>query len=349
MNAQPNDKEQYESERDRLVRQLGNIVEGGIIEGIQHVGATSVPGLYGSPCIDIGLAVWPFPLEGDLRSRLEALGYHIVRGYEEKPEQRFLHESGSFQLYLLEPGNERWMDLVLTRDYLCRDRSAREDVSRQKQQAIEKSQIFKSVLPGANQWWIEHYQFSPVEAVANELKDVSFPWYISGGWALDLFLGKVHRVHHDVDIVLPRRAQMELRNHLTSQGWRLITPFEKRLEPWPPHMYLELPRHQIHAHRGDEFMDFLLTDLDGVWKYRREPSVVRARERIGLKTDNEIPYLAPELVLLFKSRNTSSQERAKDATDFERTLPHLDEERRAWLRWALIATAPGHPWLPALR
>jgi GrpB-like predicted nucleotidyltransferase (UPF0157 family) len=341
--------EQYESERERLIHALGWVVEGGIVDTVQHVGATSVPDLYGSPCVDIGLAVWPFPLEADPRSRLEKSGYQIVSGYEEAPEQRFLHESKSFQLIFVEHGSERWSDLILTRDYLCYDRAAREELSRQKKNALpEKPQLFRNLLPDAHQWWMDHYQFSPVEAVVAELKEVSFPWYISSGWALDLFLGRVNRVHYDVDVVLPWIGQMELQTHLTGRGWKFLTPFEKRLERWPPHMRLELPRHQVHAHRGEEFIDFLLTDMDGVWKYRREPSIVRSLEVISLRTESGIPYLAPELVLLFKSKNTSNQERTKDEADFEKALPHLDAERRAWLRWALIVTSPDHNWIQKL-
>lgn len=343
---------QFQSERDRLIQALGRIPDGGIIEAIRHVGSTSVPDMYGSPCVDIGLAVWPFPLEAGPKSRLEALGYHIVSGYEEAPEQRFRHESNSFQLHFIESGHPKWFDLLAVWDYLRHDRAAREELSLQKKSGgADKSQLFEELLPAAHQWWITHYQFSPVEAVVRELKDASFPWYISGGWALDLFLAQVNRVHHDVDVVVPRTAQMELRSHLTEHGWKLFTPFEKRLEPWPPHMWLELPRHQVHAHRQDEFLDFLITEMDGVWRYRREPSVIRSLEKIGMKTESGIPYLAPELALLFKSKNTSTsnQERPKDAADFERVLPHLDAERRAWLRWALTAVSPQHPWIPKLQ
>jgi len=341
--------EQYESERDRLNQALGRVVEGGVIEAIQHIGATSVPELSGSSCIDIGLAVWPFPLEARPKSQLEALGYQIVSGYEESPEQRFRDRLNQFQLYVVEPGSPRWSDFVLTRDYLRHDHAARQAFSLQKQTTgMDKSHLFTSLLPAAHGWWVDHYQFSPVESVANELSDASFPWYISSGWALDLFLGKVNRVHQDVDVVVPRPAQMELRKHLAEHGWRFITPFEKRLEHWPPHMQLELPRHQVHAHRADEFIDILLTDMDGVWKYRREPSIVRSLDKISLRTDSGIPYLTPELVLLFKSKNTGNQERTKDQSDFENVLPHLDAERRAWLRWALIATSPDHAWIEQL-
>ena len=350
MNIQTQDwTKAYESERDRLMDALGKVVDGGIVEAIEHIGATSVPGLYGSTCIDIALAVWPFPLDAGPATRLEALGYKPVSGYAEGPEQRFRHESDSFELHFVEPGSEKRFNYVLVRDYLRQDQAACEDVSsKKKESGVDKSKLFEELLPAAHRWWIDEYQFTPVETVADELKDVPFPWYISGGWALDLFLGCVNRMHHDVDVVVPRSAQLDLQGHLVRRGWKLITPFEKRLEQWPPHMTLESPRHQVHAHRQDDFIDFLLTEMDGVWKYRREPSIIRTLEKASLRTESGIPYLAPELVLLFKSRNTGNQERLKDQSDFEMALSHLEPERRAWLHWALVATSPDHPWIKQL-
>ena len=341
-------KEQCQNESEKLSNALGNITSGGIVEIIQHIGATSIPGLEGSSCVDIGMAVWPFPLESEAKSKLEALGYQIVAGYTESPQQRFKHESGSFQLFIFESGIADWYDYLLVGDYLRHNDQARDNVSVKKKDLANNSSLYTELLPAARQWWIEHYGFSDLEAIANELKDASFDWYVSGGWALDLFQGKVNRVHHDVDITLPRSAQLELQKYLTERGWKLITPHEKKLEAWPPHMRLELPRHQIHAHRDGVFMDILLTDIDQVWRYRREPVIVRAKEKISLRSESGIPHLAPELVLLFKSKNTSNHERAKDQADFEGALPHLDPEQRAWLQWALTATTPEHPWIPQL-
>ena len=331
----------------QIARSLGGYSLGGAdLLRRRSVGATSVPGLYGSACVDIGLAVWPFPLEPGLKSKLEALGYRPVTGYEEKPEQRFRHESGLFQLYFVESGTSKWYEMLMMRDYLRNNNAARENVSLlKKQRALTTSEWFAQMLPAAHAWWIEYYGFAPVETVAAELKEAGLPWYISGGWALDLFLGHVTRTHHDVDVGIPYSAQLDLRQHLTERGWKLVTPFEKRLEVWPPHMLLQLPRHQVHAYREDTFIDFLFTDMDGVWRYRREPRVLRSTERMSLRTESGIPYLAPELALLFKSKNTSNQERPKDQLDFEKILPHLEPERRAWLRWALVATTPDHPWI----
>jgi GrpB-like predicted nucleotidyltransferase (UPF0157 family) len=338
--------QRYETEKSRLINALGRVTTGGIMEAIEHIGTTSVPGLRGSSCVDIGMAVWPFPLGEGPKSRLEALGYQITEGYTESPQQRFRHESGAFQLFIVEPGTDEWTNLVLVSDYLHHDEQACKEVSRRKAAAsVDKPVLFSGLLPDAKQWWIGYYGFSPVESVADELRDAPFEWYVSGGWALDLFLGKVERVHHDVDVIVPRHSQLDLQKYLTERGWKFVTPFEKRHEIWPLHMRLELPRHQVHAYREEQFIDFLLTDVDDVWRYRREPLVLRSREKMGLRSESGIPYLAPELVLLFKSKNTSDHERSKDQSDFEKTFRQLDPERRSWLYWALTATSPDHPWI----
>ena len=57
-----------------------------------------------------------------------------------------------------------------------------------------------------------------------------------------------------------------------------------------------------------------------------------------------LPYLAPEIVLLFKAKAP----RAKDEADFAGVLPLLDARRKAWLDAALGLVHPDHPWRTAL-
>ena len=347
----------FDQERERLLAILGKITEGGIVETIEHIGTTSVLGLSGAPCVDIGVSVWPFPLEPARLATLEAFGYRpVVRS--DCGEQRFRHATEPFQLLVVEAGSEFWLDTLILRDFLRHDEEARRswsagkatsaDLLAPERQAI-RTQFFQQILDLARPWWVNHLGFTPVETVRQELSALTCPWWFAGGWALDLFLGTVARVHHDVDIVIPRSAQLALQQYLIERGWKLIAPFEGRMEPWPLHMRLELPRHQVHAHRDDVFLDFLLTDIErGVWRYRREPNIVRGEERMSMKNSSGLPYLAPELVLLFKSKNTSTKERGKDQGDFERVYTYLDRERKAWLRWALIATQPDHAWIECL-
>ncbi|MGH2543897.1 MAG: GrpB family protein, partial [Ardenticatenaceae bacterium] len=339
---------------------LGEVTARGVVENLQHIGATSVPGLPASPCLDIGLSVWPFPLEAHRQDALEALGYTPVPGYEGAPEQRFRHNA--YQLYIVEAGSDLWTNYLLIRDYLRHDEAARQAYVTHKpvcvastipqpaeDKAAAKTELFRPLLAAAQDWWVNYHGFSPVENVARELQGFPHAWYVSSGWALDLFLGRVTRVHHDVDIVVARTDQLALQQYMTERGWRFVTPFEGRLEPWPSRMILHLPRHQVHAHREGAFIDFLLTDIaQGVWQFRRDPAILRRTERMALSTGEGILFLAPELVLLFKSKNTSGKERGKDQEDFEKVHTKLEPERRVWLRWALTATDPAHPWIEQL-
>ena len=53
-----------------------------------------------------------------------------------------------------------------------------------------------------------------------------------------------------------------------------------------------------------------------------------------------VPYLAPEIVALYKSRAPA----LKDDADLAAVLPHFSLDQRDWLRHALELTMPGHRW-----
>jgi hypothetical protein len=81
-----------------------------------------------------------------------------------------------------------------------------------------------------------------------------------------------------------------------------------------------------------------------VWIYRRDPRIRRPYPGIIRHSADGIPYLAPEVVLLFKAGHP----RGKDEADFRRVLPLLDRAQRRWLLDALTVTSPGHPWRSAV-
>jgi GrpB-like predicted nucleotidyltransferase (UPF0157 family) len=351
----------YARQRERLIAALGEVTEGGLVEAIAHIGATSVIGLAGEPCVDIGLAVLPYPLDGRHLAALARLGYEPAPGPRDGPEHRFVHADGTFQLFVVEAGSERWTDYLLLRDYLNDYPAARRLVSAGKEawagsahvrapaHDAAREQLFSETIDAARRWYVQHHGFGPVEAVAREMEALAVPWHISSGWALDLHLGHVGRVHHDVDVLVPREDQLEVREYMTARGWKWVTYSDGKPGPWPAQMRMELPRHQAHAHRDGAFIDFVISDAQsGVWRFRRNPSIVRTADRAYRRTKTGLPYLAPEVVLLFKSR-TSGTLRAKDQLDFARAHGHLEPEPRAWLRWALTVIDAKHPWIELLR
>ena len=353
-------RDMFTQERERLLASLGALTDGGVVEHVEHVGATSVPGLYGQPSVDIALAVWPFPLEEPARASLVALGYALDPDFADEPEQRFRHTSGAFRLYVVAAGSPLWMDYAVVREHLRHDASARDAYSARKRAWSAGAEVMDAYEEAKRRWlerlvddarrsWIEREGFTPLHHAIAELRELPVTWRIGGGWALDLFLGRVTRVHHDVDVEVARADQLTLQTYLLERDWKLLTPFEQRLGPWPAHMRLELPRHQVHAHRDGAFIDFLLTDVEGgVWRFRRAPTIVRDMSRVELRSADGIPYVAPELALLFKSKMSSGETCEKDWNDFDATFPHLEVERRAWLRWALSAYDPAHTWLARL-
>jgi hypothetical protein len=45
------------------------------------------------------------------------------------------------------------------------------------------------------------------------------PWWIAGGWALDLWIGSESRPHRDLDVAILRGDQKKL--HENFDGWEL--------------------------------------------------------------------------------------------------------------------------------
>jgi hypothetical protein len=59
-----------------------------------------------------------------------------------------------------------------------------------------------------------------------------------------------------------------------------------------------------------------------------------------------LPCLAPEIQLLYKSKNV----RSKDQRDFEGVLPRLTQEQRSWLLTSLRTIyGDGHPWISNIK
>jgi hypothetical protein len=77
---------------------------------------------------------------------------------------------------------------------------------------------------------------------------------------------------------------------------------------------------------------------------RRDETIALPYDRIIRHDTRGIPYLAPQLVLLFKAKAT----RPKDQADFDGVHPLLARDERTWLAAALRRIHPGHGWLERL-
>ncbi len=181
------------------------------------------------------------------------------------------------------------------------------------------------------------------------------PFYFAGGWAIDLHLGRVTRRHHDIDALVMRRDHLRLHEALHGFTLKKIIPHPDGMPPnrgtiieWRAGERLALPVHQVNAYRaGDSepaFQVMLAESSGGEWIFRRNPKVRMPISAMGFHSPWGLPYLAPEIVLLFKAKHLET----RDQIDFDNALPALSVEARRWLRHALATSHPGHEWLKAL-
>lgn len=191
-----------------------------------------------------------------------------------------------------------------------------------------------------------------VAAEAHRLMDgFGAIWCVAGGWALELFLGRVTRAHSDVELAILRPDQSRLHSQFEEWAFTVSVPDGRgghQRKDWAKGEHLELPLHEIHAYSPDEppqSIEFLLSETEaGLWVFRRDRSIMRPLDLAFVETEFGVHALSPEIALLFKSKST----RAKDEADFHAVVGELSESRRRWLGAALRQTEPNHPWLPSL-
>ena len=191
--------------------------------------------------------------------------------------------------------------------------------------------------------------------VAENLGGLRAPFYFAGGWAIDLHLGRVTRDHHDIDALVMRRDHLLLHKVLKQFSLKKIIPHPDGMPPnrgtiveWPAGERLELPVHQLNAYRAGEsepaFQVMLAESSNGDWIFRRNPNVRMPISKMGFHPLWGLPYLAPEIVLLFKAKHLEP----RDRVDFDHAIPALSADARQWLRDAIEKTHPGHEWLKVL-
>ena len=189
--------------------------------------------------------------------------------------------------------------------------------------------------------------FAEVRKVGALLGGLSCEWYVCGGWALDLFLGRVTRDHKDVDIAVARRDQLGVRDYLRRRGWSLEKASDGRLSPWDEGEWLAPPLHVVWCRNGAHdppFFELLFNEVDDeLFRFRRDQSVTLPRARMSFVSDCGLPVLAPEVVLLYKSNSPDEY-----AADFRAAAASLSEESRAWLKGALAKNSARHPWADEL-
>lgn len=196
-----------------------------------------------------------------------------------------------------------------------------------------------SSSPSATPW-------EPIDALAvgELLSTASVRWWLSGGAALDRWLGRPIRPRTNVDVSVVAADLQALVAGLPAgfSAWApggddddVVIPFADA----PPDADL-----QPVLVRDDARSVWVLqvNAEDGApraWVYKRDPRLTLPWDRAVLDLDG-VPTGAPEVQLVWKALRP----RPEDDVDKDAVVAELDDEARAWYERAILTIHPHSSW-----
>jgi hypothetical protein len=181
--------------------------------------------------------------------------------------------------------------------------------------------------------------------VAQHLAGIAAPWCVAAGWALDLFRGSQTREHGDIEVAIPAATFPEVRNRFPGYAFDAVSSGRIWENAAPGVLAVTHQTWLRDPATGNYLLDVFREPHDGqIWVCRRDETIRLPYSEIIHHTPHGIPYLAPELVLLFKAKHV----RAKDQADFDGTIPLMTPAQRTALAGLLARVHPGHRWLAKL-
>ncbi|MGI5899912.1 MAG: nucleotidyltransferase domain-containing protein [Christensenellales bacterium] len=212
----------------------------------------------------------------------------------------------------------------------------------------------------------------PLIKQANELlQNQPFEYAFCGGFAIDLFLGFESRKHGDIDIHAYWKDRDIIIEYMLSLGFNVcemlgggkahrITDIGKQLlvkrnifcfkDGCELVQLSETSQEDVYLinfqHIGQtklDFIEFLFNSrTDSHFLYARNHDIRRPLSKAVL-TAGDMPYLAPEICLLYKSTDI---QREGYKHDYDMAMSKMTNEQKAWLNHALASLYPeGHMWI----
>jgi len=213
-------------------------------------------------------------------------------------------------------------------------------------------------------------------------KNCDFSYYICGGFALEMFVGKTMRKHSDLDVSLFHENKRDVVALLQNDGWNMYkripepgtmgcaTPIADHMDSkldeirtmWAikpgSHITLNLREGETDIYDFDilrdnqtdfNFIEIVLDSKKGDnFVLREDINIVRQLDK-AILYNNGIPYMSPELVMFLKSPQvytTHDFHKEKTPADFKTIIPLLPDESRQWLINALNTAYPdGYGWI----
>jgi len=169
------------------------------------------------------------------------------------------------------------------------------------------------------------------------------PWWVAGGWAIDLFTGTRSRTHADLNVGCFRQDLGRVL--VLFSEWDVRVAKDGAQQPLPSGSLPDPTAHTLWLKPEEAdcwVLEILIEEQVGVdWAYRRDERVRRPANDMVMRTREGVPYLRPEIQLLYKSK----EPRSEDQQDFRAAWPFLSPGAKRWFRESLRLVSPGHQWL----
>ena len=220
-------------------------------------------------------------------------------------------------------------------------------------------------------------------------KAAGFDYAICGGFGIEMYVGRELRTHGDFDIAVFQEDKQKAVQFLLDNNWPVYGRFMEKGPVWQylfykinditdsfwgdcrniwavkpdcvPEMY-KLDRLQPAVYSYKQPSEWLVKNLDFIeiafdvrgdsdYVAQENPRITRPLDKAILYRDG-IPYLAPEIILFYKSGKYSSENpyaKPRTEIDFKAIMPVLPEDSKKWLLNAIdVAYPDGYGWLDGL-
>jgi len=183
---------------------------------------------------------------------------------------------------------------------------------------------------------------SRLNSACSVFSDFKEPWFIAGGWAIDLAIGRITRHHSDIDFCIFRESLPQFLDDF--KEWKIEVSIPGASQKLVCHSIGDVlpPRHELHCNYNNINIEILLNEKSGKnVVFRRDTSITLPLERFTCWTNDNIPFVHPVWLLLFKAKYSKE----KDQKDFKEVLKILSKDDCTWLHQALSRHQPVHQWL----
>lgn len=188
--------------------------------------------------------------------------------------------------------------------------------------------------------------FAELEKACAHFEGFSHPWFVAGGWAIDLACGRITRSHQDVDFCVFRDSLPSLFTHFSEWEKIVCGPNIGQRKQCHSTEDVKPPLHELLFKNGKDTVEILLIDRqDKHVLFRRDPTIFLPFDEFACQHEKGIPFVHPAWQLLFKAK----EPREKDNKDFHSALPCLDPKSRNWLLRALRLHYPEISWIHILK